>query len=173
MIRSTANLGWFVAAAPYIAQGVSFAVAVLMGRKGGARRIEATDIVNSLQPALQANVDVYLNRSPRTKSAQAAHLAEFDRAWLYLTSPDGCGTGELGQAGRRCISDRDRGGKHDWWSEYRDPIANDPDVKPDPPLTTQITEQARQVLAPILPEGIGMTTALVAVALIVGGLSLK
>lgn len=172
MIRNTSNLGWFAAAAPYIAQGVSFAVAALMGRKGGARRIQATDIVDRIEPELEKNVDFYLT-GPRTESAQAGYLQQFDYAWSFLTSPDGCGTGELGQAGRRCISERDRGGQHDWWRRYRDPIANDPDVRPDPPLTTQITEQARQVLAPILPEGTGMATVLIAVALILGGLSLK
>jgi hypothetical protein len=39
--------------------------------------------------------------------------------------------GSLGDAGARCISDRQRGGKWDWFAYYRDPIANDSNVISD------------------------------------------
>ena len=173
MIRQTNrhNLGWFAAAAPWIAQGIAVGLQAVMGRKGGARRIAATDLVNVVYPELEKNLAEYL-AGPRTPQAQVFHLGQFDYAWNWLLSPEGCGTPTLGQAGRRCISDRDRGGQHDWWAEFRDPIANDPDVKPDPPLTTQITEQARRVLGPILPQASSMTTVLIGLALIAGGLML-
>lgn len=84
-----------------------------------------TQIVNGLEPLLNANKNAYL-AGPRTCDDQAAALAAFDGAWLWLTSPKACGNGLYGSAGNRCISDRGPGGKFPWFTWYRDPIANDP-----------------------------------------------
>ena len=84
-----------------------------------------TQIVNGLEPLLRANVSAYL-AGPGTCADQAAALAAFDSAWLWLQSPKGCGNGAYGSAGNACVSDRGPGGKFPWFTWYRDPIANDP-----------------------------------------------
>jgi hypothetical protein len=86
-----------------------------------------TQIVNGLEPLLNANKNAYLN-GPGTCADQAAALAAFDTAFEWLRSPAGCGNGAYGSAGNRCISDRacESGCKFPWVAWYRDPIANDP-----------------------------------------------
>lgn len=84
-----------------------------------------TQIVNGLEPLLRANMNAYLS-GPGTCSDQAAALAAFDGAMLWLISPRGCGNGAYGSAGNACVADRSPGGKWDWTAMYRNPIANDP-----------------------------------------------
>ena len=86
-----------------------------------------TQIVNGLEPLLNANKNAYLN-GPGTCADQAAALAAFDSAIQWLRSPAACGNGAYGSAGNRCISDRlcESGCKFPWVAWYRDPIANDP-----------------------------------------------
>lgn len=105
--------------------GMMAATAIMaLKKRSGARRLLATDIVNALEPVLALNLDLYL-AGPRTASEQRMRLAEFDEAWNFLKSDAGCGTDRLGQAGRRCISDRQRDAQFDWLRRYRDPIADD------------------------------------------------
>lgn len=84
-----------------------------------------TQIVNGLEPLLRANMNAYL-AGPGTCADQAAALAAFDSAMLWLISPKGCGNGAYGSAGNACVADRSPGGKWDWTAMYRNPIANDP-----------------------------------------------
>lgn len=118
-----------------VAKGAVIAVQAIRNLKArsGARRLLATDLVNALEPVLALNLDLYLG-GPRTASEQQLRLGEFDEVWTFLISDEACGTGDLGQAGRRCISDRERDGQFDWWRRYRDPIADDPEVVADGPL---------------------------------------
>lgn len=81
-----------------------------------------TQIVNGLEPLLRANVAAF-QAGPMTQCSQQVALAAFDQAWQWLISSAGCGNGQYGSAGNACISDRQRGGKWDWFSYYRDPIA--------------------------------------------------
>lgn len=112
--------------------GIGLAISALIANSGcGPTCVLATNIVNQLEPKLEQNRDAYLSASPRTASMQAAALANFDSAWAWLTSAQACGSPELGDAGKRCISDRARGGKWDWFAYYRDPIADDPGVVSD------------------------------------------
>lgn len=111
--------------------GVTAAIRAIFSRKAPAQREYATAIVNDLEPLLQQNLQAYFS-GPRTVSNQQAAVANFDSAWQLLSSSQYCGNPALGDPGRACIADRSRGGKWDWFSYYRDPIANDPDVKPDP-----------------------------------------
>lgn len=112
------------------AVGLSISVLLNRSRMAGLRRIEATRIVNDLEPMLQRNVEAYFE-GPRTRTSQAVALKSFDDAWAWLISSAGCGNPELAKAGRACIADRSRGGRWDWNSYYRDPIANDPEVRQD------------------------------------------
>jgi hypothetical protein len=120
--------------------GVAIAVGLILSRKGPQQRIASTAIVNELEPLLRQNVDAYFG-GPRTRSSQAQALKTFDDAWAYLISAQACGAPELGNPGRACISDRQAGASTwtdangqpwNWFIGYRDPIALDTAVKPDP-----------------------------------------
>jgi len=126
------------AAVPIIGAGVAavgLALSFIFNRKRGRQKVAATQLVDELEPNLKQNVDAYL-AGPRTASSQAQALNNFDSAWAWLSSADACGNAELGTPGKNCISERARGGRWDWFSLYRDPIANDPDVRPDSVATT-------------------------------------
>jgi len=103
---------------------VSMVIGLILRRKGPKQKVAATKIVDQLEAALKQNLAEYRS-SPRTIVDQQAALANFDSAWAWLTSSEGCGNPELGEPGRRCISDRQRGGQWDWFAYYRDPIAQD------------------------------------------------
>lgn len=114
---------WVPIVGPIIA-GVSLAIGLLVSRKGPWQREATTQIVNELEPLLQQNLEGYLS-GPRTPESQQVALANFDAAWSWLVSSEGCGTPNFGDPGRACIADRSRGGKWDWFAYYRDPIALD------------------------------------------------
>ena len=157
--------------------GVTAGIRAIFNRKGPAQREYATAIVNDLEPLLQQNLQAYLS-GPRTVSNQQAALANFDSAWQLLTSSQYCGDPALGDPGRACIVDRSRGGQWDWASYYRDPIANDPDVRPDPTVTEQISGGVSEILGPLIssPESktwlaLGAVAVLLLIAFGMGGKS--
>lgn len=101
--------------------------------KRGAQKEAATNIVNQIEEQLKANLAGYQS-GPRTPASQLQALANFDAGWQAVL--ENCGNKELGSAGERCISERERGGTApwcpkpggmgcDWFALYRDPIAND------------------------------------------------
>ena len=148
MTQAIVHLG----AAPNALDPISAAVSVgfmafsaWLSRRGPQQKVASTAIVNELEPVLKQNLDAYL-AGPRTSSRQALHLAQFDMAWHYLKSQEGCGNPELGKPGQNCIADRSRGGQWDWASYYRDPIANDPQLKPDPEIPTATPSEQVSVL---------------------------
>jgi len=84
------------------------------------------------------NLNGYLT-GPRTRSSQLQALANFDAGWQFVVSQ--CNIPEMGEPGQRCTSDRQSGACvwrdaqgecWNWFKGYRDPIANDPNVKDDP-----------------------------------------
>jgi len=104
--------------------GAVVGLMALFNRKGGRQKIAATEIVKRLEPLLKDNRDGYLS-GPRTAASQEVALANYDAAWQWLRSEQNCGNPKLGDPGRRCISERARGGRWRWPARYRDPIAND------------------------------------------------
>jgi hypothetical protein len=117
--------------------------------KPNLSNIEATHIVDQIQAQyLQPNLDGWRALAPehKTVSAQAASLAIVDYAFSKVQQ--GCSNPALGSSGQRCISERlVRGGTApwcpnpghtgcDWYALFRDPIANDPNVIPDPAITS-------------------------------------
>jgi hypothetical protein len=125
---------------------IAGAVAELLGAIGigkgcGSTCIVASEYANQAETLLQRNLNTYLSIPvPRYQSQQTAALNIFDQVWAGLISPQACGNPALGDAGKRCISDRQRGACKwkaqgvcwNWFIGYRDPIANDPNVVPDP-----------------------------------------
>lgn len=118
--------------------------------------VEASNLANQAEPLLLQNLQTYLSAPVRYASLQAAALNNFDLTWAALEQA--CSDPSLGSAGKACISDRQRGACHyqtspggwangqynypggpgsgstcwNWFVGYRDPIANDPNVVPDP-----------------------------------------
>jgi len=119
--------------------GVTLALMAWFNRKGPHQKVETTKIVNELEPYLLQNLQGY-QAGPHTRSSQAQALANFDAVWQTLK--ENCDQEQYGEPGKRCVSDRqagscewkDAGQCWNWFVGYRDPIANDPNVKPDPVL---------------------------------------
>jgi len=123
--------------------GVALAITAWFNRKGPKQRIATTEIVNELEPYLRQNLAAYQS-GPHTVSSQAQALANFDAVWQTLE--DACRQEQYGDPGVRCIEDRragacqwkDSSGKcWNWFSGYRDPIANDSAVRPDPTFESE------------------------------------
>lgn len=145
-----------------IAGGISELVGALgIGSGCGQTCITASDYANRTADLGQQNLNVYMALpTPRPKSLQQEALANFDAIWNALVQQ--CGNPALGSAGQRCISERQRGGKYDFFSYYRDPIANDinvyddtqaavsvPTVVPPSAIPTQITTPSGTAVIPI------------------------
>ena len=112
----------------------------------GETCIQATQIANNVESALKKNLETYQSAPVHYASLQAAALNNFDTVWNALVQA--CSNPALGAAGKRCISERQRGGVApwcpnaghtgcDWFALYRDPIANDPHVVADPASAAQ------------------------------------
>ena len=141
-----------------VAAATSFAIAIEGLFAGcGQTCTEATTIANQVEAQLRANLQNYLSQPTHYASVQQASLGVFDRAWSLLLQ--NCGNPALGSAGQRCISERQRGGVApwcpnpghtgcDWFILYRDQIANDPNVVPDPTSSSSSTVQMQAVTNP-------------------------
>lgn len=149
---------------------VALALTAWFNRKGPKQKVATTEIVEKLANAqgtgiMQQNLQAYM-AGPHTVSSQAQALANFDAAWQWLL--ENCGAPEMGDPGERCISERQRGGMYDMAKDNRDPIANDPNVVPDPSITGDIVGAAEGLvsggLGPLLLAG-----GLIFVALSMGG----
>jgi len=108
--------------------GVTFWI--MRNRMNNIQKEKATEIVNAAEAKMKENLQAYLS-GPRTVSSQRQALANFDALWDFIVR--GC-TAVGGSAGERCIAERQRGGSAPWcptgtgcdyFSLYRDPIAND------------------------------------------------
>lgn len=130
--------------------GVTILVAELVKNSGcGQTCIETSGWANQAEPLLRQNIAAYFGVTPpRSQSQQNAALANFDAIWARLAQM--CGDPSTGNAGKRCISDRQSGACTwkatadspwpggppagscwNWFNAYRDPIANDPNVVAD------------------------------------------
>ena len=104
--------------------GITILVNIWLG--GIARRNKqkdaTTQIVNEAEPLLVQNRDAYLSSNQHTQGEKDQALYNFDAIWGQVVNA--CGSGAYADAGKRCLGDRQRGGQWDWFSYYRDPIAN-------------------------------------------------
>jgi hypothetical protein len=141
------------AAIPFIGPAIAVAalVATLLIKNSGCGQtcIQTSQWANQAAAALQQNSDAYFALPvPRSQSNQTLALQTFDQIWAQLVKM--CSDPQWGNAGKRCISDRQQGactwkqnktGGHpgepamgecwNWFNGYRDPIANDPNVVAD------------------------------------------
>ena len=133
--------------------GVTILATYLIAHSGcGQTCIETSQWANEAEPILRQNIQAYFsNAAPRSQSQQNAALTIYDTVWARLVQM--CSDPSTGNAGKRCISDRQAGACTwkqstawvslnipgepqpgecwNWFSGYRDPIANDPNVVPD------------------------------------------
>ncbi|MBK7927073.1 MAG: hypothetical protein IPJ98_06100 [Bryobacterales bacterium] len=136
---SIAATTWGTLAIPVIGAavaGVTIGLTLLFARKGPKQKVATTKIVDQVEPLLEENLQGYLN-GPRTRTAQEQAMQNFLAGWQFVV--DHCNIPEMGDPGQRCVSERTRGGKWDWFALYYDPIANDAGVKADPGLTDQVS----------------------------------
>lgn len=127
----------------------------------GQTCVEASDIANQVEQALQQNLTAYMSAPIHYQSLQTAAMNNFNTAWTALTQA--CGNPSLATAGQNCISERQNGACSyktspggwqqnsagqwsyvspgangsgstcwNWFVGYYDPIANDPTVVADP-----------------------------------------
>jgi hypothetical protein len=131
--------------------GITILATLLIKNSGcGQTCIETSQWANQAEALLQNNITTYFAQTaPRSASQQAAALANFDAIWARLVAL--CSPPATGNAGKKCISDRQAGSCAytqpankvppwgtpaagqcwNWFSGYRDPIANDSDVYDD------------------------------------------
>jgi hypothetical protein len=167
--------------------GVTLLAVDLIKNSGcGQTCIETSQWANQAEPVLQQNIQAYFsNPAPRSQSQQNAALANFDAVWARLVQM--CSDPSTGDAGKRCISDRQSGACTwhqstawvslnipgepqpgecwNWWSGYRDPISSDPDVVPDS-VSSVVTGAASSAMSELssLPSWAWAVAALAIVA---------
>ncbi len=131
----------------------------------GETCVEATTIVNQVEPILQQNLATYLASPVHTTSLQAAAMNNFQTAWNAVVQ--NCQNPQLLSAGTNCVAERQQGscayktspggwqqasdgswtyvypGANgsgsacwNWFVGYLDPIQNDPTVVPDSVATS-------------------------------------
>ena len=180
------------AAVPFIGPAiavVAIAVEALIANSGcGITCVETSQWANQAEPLLKQNIAAYFAQpAPRSQSNQALALQTFDKVWATLTAQ--CSQPGTGDAGKRCISDRDSGACTwkqtatspllsypgepqpgecwNWYSGYRDPIANDPDVMPDE-MSSASSSSASGSFASLLTGGSSDMSSLLLPALLLG-----
>lgn len=129
--------------------GLFFGIRAIMNSGCGQTCIVSTEFANKAGDLIRQNALAYFALpAPRSAFAQAAYLQNFDTFWAWLQQQ--CGNPQLGDAGKRCISDRQAGACtwrvpdsqagpdvpggpgpgqcFNWFNAYRDPIAADQTV---------------------------------------------
>jgi len=131
-------------AAPFVAAALLAAPFVMklvtrMVQGCGQSCTLTSDAANQIEAQLIQNLRAYEN-SGHTQAEQAAALQVFDAYWFTLAEYCGKPEFQSTRAGRACIEDRaagsckwkdDSGQCWNWFIGYRDPIANDQNVRPN------------------------------------------
>lgn len=141
----------------------------------GQTCVEATSIANQVGALLTQMFNTYMAAPVHYQSMQTAYLQQWDAAWQALEQA--CSNPQLGAAGQRCITDRQRGSCKwhtspggwqqtngtwnyvapgadgsgstcwDWFVGTRDPVANDPTVVPDPSPASAAASSAGNIVS--------------------------
>ena len=113
---------WATAAIPIVGPiiaGVTIGLTLLFARKGPRQKVATTAIVDKVEPLLKENVQGYLNGNRSRQSYEQA-VENFNAGWQFVV--EHCGIPEMGNPGQNCITERQRGGRWDWFKLYLDPI---------------------------------------------------
>ncbi len=167
-------------AAPFVAVALILAPFLIklfatMAKGCGESCVLTSDAANEVEKVLKQNLAMY-QASGHTRAEQRAALDNFDLVWNQLVQFCGQPQFQTTKAGRNCVEDRkagacvwrDSSGQcWNWFSGYRDPIANDLGVKPDAPVPAHITnavEQAGQSILSGFSGSSDMTVPLLIIA---------
>jgi hypothetical protein len=167
------------------------AVGALTGLIGGffkpdLTKEEASSIVDKIEAQTMKPLRASWQSLPaaqKTQSMQAQYLAVFDGAWNQVVQ--GCANPALGSAGQACTGDRAQGACHytldghtpgqppsncgNWFTWYRDVIANDPNVIPDPLSGSSNSSVAESISTSLSTLFSGNSVASPMVPLLIGG----
>lgn len=113
---------WAPIIAASIATGGSFALSFTSWNKVNAnQKRQTSNVADQIEEKLKTLREAYLSWENRNLQDREYALQQFDLLWQELTTE--CSR-IGGGAGQRCIEERKRGGKWDWFALYRDPIEN-------------------------------------------------
>ena len=167
--------------------GAATAIAYFIKNSGcGPTCVQTSQWANQAEPYLKQNADAYFAQpAPRTRSQQQAALNTFDTVWARLQQL--CGQPDVGNAGVRCISDRQQGACKwratgtppwpgspavgecwNWFNAYRDPIAHDAVVED----ASLLDEAGLSLSLPGEPGGVGLLPLALVAGLIIAGVML-
>lgn len=118
---------------------VTFGISKLFGNKAGKQKVAATQVVEEATRAMEENLRAF-ESGPRTLASKAQALANFDAAWNYIVEM--CGNPELGDAGVRCISERQRGSSATCYVNGRQTTCDLFKLFKDPIQNAQVTDDA-------------------------------
>lgn len=135
----------------------------MVNRGCGQTCIVATQAANAAADASsQVKAQYWGAPAPRPKSLQQAALTALTNIANALKQA--CSDPSLGDAGKRCISERlVRGGANDFWAGLYDPIANDPDVVDDATATVSGVATSLGI-----PSSLAVPAAIAAALILVG-----
>lgn len=127
--------------------GVTYGISQLVGHftRKGRRKEEATQVVNEAEIYMKENLEQFLAGNVGKEEA----VGNFERLWNFVVL--NCGR-VGGGPGDRCVSERRRGGRFDWFKWYLDPIL----------------ESGEEEAAEVVGAGAGLSTELVAGVALVG-----
>jgi hypothetical protein len=182
---ATAIFGITSAAVPVIGAalvGATMLVSALIKNSGcGVTCVQTSSWANQAAAALQKVMDAYFALpAPRTEAQKAVAIANFQAIWSQLQAS--CGQPGTGNAGVRCITDRQEGActwrqKYaptypgqpeigecwNWFNGYLKPIQQDP-VVPDPTVATSVSDSLTSIF------GSGTSSSSLVPLLLIGGL---
>lgn len=96
---------------------------LLHDSRAAQQKVETTNVVNRAEAVMKANLAAW-NGSAKSFATQAACVKVFNDAWAAIENF--CSQASEGNPGKRCVSERQRGGQYDYFANYLDPIAKDP-----------------------------------------------
>lgn len=162
-------------ATPFLEAGA--AITALLAQFGvgsgcGQSCVLSTQYANAAESALQQNHDAYFALpAPRWTGYQTQAINNFMTVWNDLVQQ--CSNPALGDAGKRCITDRQSGACKwrdssgncwNWWTGYHDNIANDPNTTNVPPSTYSPASSALSNVASSLTSAAGGISPIVWIA---------
>ena len=164
--------------------GISMAIEAILNSGCGQTCIVTSQWANQAEQYLQQNISQYFAiPAPRPASVQQIALANFQAIWNQLVKL--CSQPGTGNAGVRCITDRQAGACTwkattpqypggpaagtcwNWWNGYHDPIANDPNVVAD--VASSVTSAAANVVSTLTGGSTVTTGSGLTPVLLIGG----
>lgn len=143
--------------------GVTALVGIFLARNAAyhAQETATTKIVDQAEQLMKQNLAAW-NASSKTRAEQQQAAANFEDLWGQVVKA--CNQPGYGDPGQRCIHDRERGGQWPWPEYYLDPILNDPNVRENQTVLSEVD----QAFTGLLPPGSSPALPL----LLMGGLLL-